>query len=263
MRATVPTSKRGVAAADLVAALDEHDAEPAVAAEARLDQRAVPLLEDVQRQHGVREQHGAEREHRQRLAPSGHRTERGGSVGARSQARGRRARPARRPRRAASAPTRRTRAPPPRTARAARAARPGRRARLSEIPGMRRRSRVDPHHRRADRAAGTCAGGWRASARTIARGPTGIRNCAAEPRVGVRLREQRRAAGEVEARARRGTGSNHSPAPPPTRKWPGIPTPCSGSPQRRPTSIITTLSVIGMPRWRSSTSSRNELRGSP
>ena len=56
-----------VAASDLVAALDEHDAEATVTAEARLDQRAVSLLEDVQRQHRVREEDRAEWEHRQRF----------------------------------------------------------------------------------------------------------------------------------------------------------------------------------------------------
>jgi hypothetical protein len=32
-----------------------------------------------------------------------------------------------------------------------------------------------------------------------------------------------------------------------TRKWPGMPTPGSGTPMRRPTSIPSTASVIGMP----------------
>jgi len=49
--------------------------------------------------------------------------------------------------------------------------------------------------------------------------------------------------------------------PAPTRKWPGIPMPSSRRPRRRLTSIMSTLKVIGIPRWRRSTSSRNELRG--
>ena len=67
MRATVPTREARVAAADLEAALDQDDAEAAVAAQARLGQRAVARLEHVERQHRVREQHRAEREHRHRL----------------------------------------------------------------------------------------------------------------------------------------------------------------------------------------------------
>ena len=42
----------------------------------------------------------------------------------------------------------------------------------------------------------------------------------------------------------------------------GIPTPTTGTSMRRPTSIITTLRVIGMPVRRSITSWRYELRGS-
>ena len=47
-----------------------------------------------------------------------------------------------------------------------------------------------------------------------------------------------------------------------TMKWPGRPTPATSRPTRRPTSIVTTESVIGMPSLRSSTSLRQELRGS-
>ena len=53
-----------VAAADLAAALDEHDAELLVALEDVAHHRPIPRFEDVQRQDRVRKQHGSEREHR-------------------------------------------------------------------------------------------------------------------------------------------------------------------------------------------------------
>ena len=85
-----------VAAADLAAALDEHDTEAAVATQARLRERPVARLEHVEWQHRVGEQHGAEGEHRQgtpghlcTLAARGRpENARGtGSVGARPQTR--------------------------------------------------------------------------------------------------------------------------------------------------------------------------------
>ena len=68
MRATVPTVEAGVASAHLAPPLDQHDAELAVVAQHLLGHQPVSGLEHVQRQHRVREQHGAQREHRHHAA---------------------------------------------------------------------------------------------------------------------------------------------------------------------------------------------------
>ncbi len=61
-----PDVEARVAATDLGAALDEDHAELRLTGgEAVLDERAVARLEHVQREHGVREQHRPEREHRE------------------------------------------------------------------------------------------------------------------------------------------------------------------------------------------------------
>ena len=244
-----------VATADLVAALDEHDAEPAVAAQARLDQRAVSLLEDVQRQHGVREEHRAEREHRQRLGHHANRIECAAQF-ARARSAPRPRRPSRRPRRAA----RRASTSNSRAASANCPSRPSSPARsprwLRVMPGDAQPQPRDPRRPRSGRAAAACAAGSRASARRWRAAPTGIRNCGPERRAVVRGGEQLGAAGEVEpgalverveplARRRRPRGSGRA-----------CPRRAAAGRTRRPTSIMRTLSVIGMPSRRSSTSSR-------
>ena len=55
----------GVAATDLVAPLDQHDAEAAVAGQQIAGHLPVAGLEHVQRQQLGREQHDAQREHRE------------------------------------------------------------------------------------------------------------------------------------------------------------------------------------------------------
>ena len=77
MRATVADVAPDVAAADLAAPLDQHHAELGLAGEAVGDQGPVAGLEHVQREDGTRQEHRAEREHRQ-CAPSA----RGGQAGA-------------------------------------------------------------------------------------------------------------------------------------------------------------------------------------
>ena len=53
-----------VTTADLTAALDQHDAERAVAREARVHELSVARLEHMERHQRMREQHRTERKHR-------------------------------------------------------------------------------------------------------------------------------------------------------------------------------------------------------
>ena len=60
-----PDGEPRIIAADLVAAVDEHDSELVLGCvEAISNELLVPRLEDVQGQHHAGQQHGAEREHR-------------------------------------------------------------------------------------------------------------------------------------------------------------------------------------------------------
>ena len=101
---------------------------------------------------------------------------------------------------------------------------------------------------RALRVRGSRASGRRSRRRASAPGTR------AETRA-RRRRPCRTAAGSPSASssAPRWKGSHHtSPrAPSSTRKWPGIPTPCTSTPSRRPIATMSTDSEIGIPRRRS------------
>ena len=215
MRATVPTPKRVSPPPTSIAALDQHHAEPAVAAQARLDQRAVAVLEDVQRQHAragtARCRAGTSASAWPSAPPLAGPRRRVSSARARKRCRGRAA--------ACSPPS------------------PGRSSRehvelarglrelpesteqpgevdprwLSVMPGHAQPQPRRPTRPPSGRAAGSVC--WRlASMRsTIARGPTGIEELRPERRAGVGLREQRRAPGEVERGRRRGTDRTTRP----------------------------------------------------
>ena len=257
IRATVPTSNAGVAATDLRAALDQHDAELGLAGEAVLDQRAVAGLEDVQRERGVREQHRAEREHRQRACRHGAQFSRARSA-------------------CASAATFAASGSSRTSARASSAAaasvnRPSepssvavwRRSATEQLgeaePEARHPHRVDRaalevralqvvEHAQQDRPRSRSARGTRA--RTARRDPAARR----------RPRGSRRRRG----RARRGTGRRTSRDRRRPRRGSGRASRrrAAPSPMRRPISIMRMLRLIGIPRRRSMTSSSSELRGS-
>ena len=108
----------------------------------------------------------------------------------------------------------------------------GRRRSTGEL-GKRRRSRADPAPR-PGRAAAASAAGWSSIRARIARAPDRPRNSRSEPARRTVQREQLGTAGHVEG-APSWNGSTNTPGVAgPTRKWPGMPTPCSASPMRRP-----------------------------
>ena len=245
MRATVPTSKRASPPpTSLPRSISTTPNRPSPS-QARLDQlRGSAARTRAAACTRVREQHGAEREHRHgRHAGTliGH-----ASVGARRRS------------------ARRARARPrPRSTRRARRRRLERRAASSkrpERPEQRRRSRArrrgSPGMRSRSRAAQTRRAGLAVRRSALQVGEHASRIAAGRPARGTRggtdvarcdRREDARGSRRRRAPRRRGTGRRTSAVGSPTRKWPGIPTPCSASPLRRPTSIISTLSVIGMP----------------
>ena len=260
MRAIGADVEAHVAAADFAAALDEHDAELAVAVEAAPRHHPVARLEHVQRQHRVREQHRSEREHRHRREVAIVSSTARAAGAPRPQRRGERLRA----RAATSSYARSTALGSPRRARVDGATRPAARSARRESRGA---ARTHVARLRGHRPTGR-ARGWRASRARIARGGVGARSLVCER--AHRHRSRPRTAARQPARSsrtrRRGTGrtTRSGVAASCDDEVAGHPDPAAPrSPRRRATSISSTDNVIGMPRRRSMTASRNELRGSP